>query len=145
MPSLVRGNQTVFAFVGSTSYSNSNGFYTVSANGRDVALTRATGTLRETSSAQLAIQQSPATRVFVSEATAGGGNAASGTLTVARFPGVYYTSNQSGISGTQFLSNGQSALVAASNSKIAALSAPYYVGSNGNQWLFTTERNYRDI
>jgi hypothetical protein len=145
MPMHIVGNQTVRAFVGSTNYSNSSGFFTVAANGRNAFVTKQTGTLRETSSAQMLAQDSAVVRTFVSGATAGGGNDALGPLSVAILPGAYFTTNQSGASGSQIFSNGQNTQVGATAQKTAMLPAPYYVGSNGDQWLFSAVRNFTDI
>jgi hypothetical protein len=90
-------------------------------------------------------QDSAVVRTFVSGATAGGGNDALGPLSVAIPPGAYFTTNQSGASGSQIFSNGQNTQVGATAQKTAMLPAPYYVGSNGDQWLFSAVRNFTDI
>jgi hypothetical protein len=145
MPTTVRGNQTVQAFVGSTAYSSTNGNFTAMADGAVVYVTRQDGSILQTSSAAIQTNGAAAMIAGVAQSTAAGGIDATGNLSVALLPGPHYTSNSTGGASATDMLTGQNTIIGPSDPKTAVLPATKYAGSRGNIWFVSTYRNYNTL
>lgn len=145
LPTTIKGNQTIQLFVGSTQYTNGNSSITASVDGAAVSATYFTGgTSRTTTSASIAAVGNGVTRnQSLQSNIAPGGKAASGNVSVVRFPGAFFTSGQSA-SGTTFI-DGENLQVGATSPKTAMLPMPYAVGNRGPLKVFVTQRNENNI
>lgn len=145
MPFAIKGNQTVFGFVGTTTFSNTTRSGTVSVNGSNIFVTTASGTNSGTLSAQIQTQGTVFTQTVQNEVTSPGGRAGVGVVSAAIRPGAYFTTAANGDSGTQLLTSGKNTTLGATHQKTAMLPMPYCVGSRGPLKLFYTNRNQSDI